>query len=240
VTEASPIESTRLVAGVDGCRAGWVVVVATPQAEGPLVSVTVEATITGVVERVRRNELAVMAIDMPLGLAASGPRACDTTARRRLGARRSTVFPTPPRPLLHSPSHAEAVTRGRALDGRGISIQAFNLLPRMAELDAAVDPSMSDRIVEAHPESGFATMAGAPLRSSKKTVDGRAERLALLEGALSRDLSLLSARRAGAAIDDVLDAAANAWTARRWLAGAAIVLGDGTLDERGLPMRIVI
>jgi predicted RNase H-like nuclease len=237
---AHPTPSTvALVAGVDGCRSGWAVVTvsADPTAGGAHVEVV--DSIEEVVDRLRRGDLAAAAVDMPIGLAPVGPRPCDDEARRRLGARRATVFPTPPRPILDSPTHAEAVRRGRALDGRGISIQAFNLLPRIAELDAAVSPDLCDRIVEAHPESAFAAMAGAPLASSKRSPEGRDERRALLDRHLGPAAGALPARLRGAAVDDLLDAAANAWTARRWLAGTAEVLGDGGTDERGLPMRIV-
>ncbi len=227
-----------MVAGVDGCRGGWVIVTAAPA--GPLIAVEVAPAIGPVVERVRDGELAVVAVDMPIGLAAAGARACDTDARRRLGPRRSAVFPTPPRPLLGSSTHAEAVDRGRELDGRGISVQAFNLLPRIAELDASIEPTDGDSIVEAHPESGFARMADGPLTTSKKTAEGRGERLALLETHFPGSADLLATRHRGVAADDLLDAAANVWTARRWLHGTAEVLGDGARDARGLIMRIVV
>jgi len=227
------------VAGVDGCRSGWLVVTA-PADAGPPARPEVVDHIGVVLDRLRRGELSAVAVDMPIGLVAAGRRSCDDEARARLGARRASVFPTPPRPLLDAPDHAEAVRRGRALDGRGISIQAFNLLARMAEVDAVVRPEDCDRLVEAHPESGFATMAGAPLRSTKRTAAGRAERRTLLDRHLGAGDALEGRPPTGAAADDVLDAAANAWTARRWLAGTAVVLGDGSTDERGLPVRIVI
>jgi predicted RNase H-like nuclease len=228
-----------MVAGVDGCRQGWVVVTA-PAAVGPgPLEVEVVPDILEVLDRVRAGRLAVVAVDMPFGLAPAGPRACDGEARARLGRRRATVFPTPIRPLLAARDHPEAVRLGRSLDGRGISIQAFNLLPKIAELDAAIDPALCDRVVEAHPESCFAAMAGAPLTTNKRTPEGRAERLALLEEHVEAGVAL-DRRRPGAAPDDVLDAAANVWSARRWLRGEADVLGDGRLDERGLPMRIVV
>jgi len=229
-----------VVAGVDGCRGGWVVVTAAAMPGGPVHEVEVLAQVAPLIERVRRGGLAAVAVDMPMGLPAAGPRASDAQARARLGARRSSVFPTPPRPLLHCTTHADAVARGRALDGRGLSIQAFNLLPRMAELDAAIDASLADVLVEAHPGSGFAEMAGAALSTNKRTADGRAERLALLHEHLAPGLEVLASPYVGAAPDDVLDAAANVWTARRWLADEAVVLGDGSADERGLPMRLVV
>lgn len=229
-----------VVAGVDGCRAGWVVVTSSLTASGITLVAEVVPRIDTVVRRLADGHLAAVAVDMPWGLTPRGPRACDTEARARLGPRRSSVFPTPPRPLLGSTTHAEAVAAGRALDGRGISVQAFNLLPKIAELDAAAGPELASRLVEAHPESVFATMAGAPLATSKRTAEGRAERRALVQRHLGLRAEALADRLPGAAPDDVLDAAANAWTARRWHDGTALVLGDGTVDERGIPLRIVI
>ena len=142
--------------------------------------------------------------------------------------------------MLGSADHAEALRRSRAIDGRGISIQAFNLLPKIAEVDAAIDPELTAAVVEAHPESAFAELAGAPLPSTKRTADGRATRLALLSGPFPDSDDALTARARGAAADDVLDAAAAAWSARRWAAGTALVLGDGSLDVRGLPMRVAV
>lgn len=229
-----------LVAGVDGCRAGWVVAVTRAAGPAPVLSVDVVARIDEVFARVRSGELAAIGLDMPIGLPASGRRACDDLTRARLGPRRSSVFPTPPRPLLGSADHAEACARGRALDGRGISVQAFNLLAKIGEVDDAIDVALTEKVVEAHPESAFAELAGAPLPTTKRTAEGRAARFALLAEPFPDSADLLTARAPGAAPDDVLDAAAAAWSARRWAAGTAVVLTDGSRDERGLPMRVAV
>ncbi len=232
-----------LSAGVDGCRSGWVVVRVSDGAGRPrprLIAVEVVEAIAPVLDEVRAGRLDVLAVDMPMGLPPSGPRRADDEARQRLGPRRSTVFPTPPRPLLQATDHADAVRKGRALDGRGISIQGFNLFPKIIELDGALTPDLYDRVIEAHPESGFATLAGRPLDTSKRTAEGRAQRRQLLTTWLDDPDGLLDERHRGAAPDDVLDAAVNAWTARRWRDGTAVVLGDGTRDERGIPLRIII
>jgi predicted RNase H-like nuclease len=226
------------VAGVDGCRSGWVVVTAQPHLGGAITGVQLVAKIAEVIDALRAGDLAAVAVDMPIGLPDGGVRVADVEARRRLGRKGSSVFPTPARALLGAATHADAVRLGRSIDGRGISVQTHNLLPRIAELADVVDRSLNDVLVEAHPESAFAVMAGAPLSSSKRAADGRAERLTLLADRFP-DCSVLTVRLTGAAPDDVLDAAANAWTAQRWLAGEAVVLGDGSFDALGLPMRIV-
>ena len=52
-------------------------------------------------------------------------------------------------------------------------------------------------------------------------------------------LGAWAAPRRDAALDDLLDAYAALWSARRHAAGGADVLGDGERDERGLLMQMV-
>lgn len=209
-----------------------------------LVGIEVFDHIEPILDRVRSGIFAMVALDMPMGLTASGPRRCDIETRRRLGIRASSVFPTPPRPLLGCTSHREAVDLGRSIDGRGLSIQAFNLIPKIAQLDRSLgDPPeaiLLERVVEAHPESAFAELAGHPLSTGKRTREGRQERLALLATVFGSGDGPLTDRHRGAAGDDVLDAAILVRTAHRVMTGTAVMLGDGDLDERGIPMRVAV
>src|SRR5207248_8623660 len=87
-------------------------------------------------------------------------------------------------------------------DASGVSRQAFNLLPKIAEVDALVTPTRQSQVREVHPELAFAALAGGvPMAWPKRTAAGRAERLAALHVA---DVPRLR----GAAPDDVLDALA--------------------------------
>jgi predicted RNase H-like nuclease len=160
---------------------------------------------------------------MPLGLLAAGWRTADLLARRALGRRGSCVFAIPPRPVWEQPAYANANQGCRELTGRGMSIQAWGLRRKLLEADefrraAAVPP-----LYEVHPELSFAALAGgAPLADSKHTPSGLAIRRALLaEAGIA-----LPSRVPGAAEDDLLDAAAVAWSAGRVAAGAAVTLGD--------------
>jgi predicted RNase H-like nuclease len=211
------------------------------------IRVEVLASFSEAIEPVERGELAAIGVDMPIGLA-DGPRAADDEARRALGARRATVFPTPVRATLGSRDHADALARSRAACGRGLSVQAFHLLPKIAEVDAAMTPALQDRVFECHPELAFATLAGRVLASSKHTPEGIAERVDLLVDSLGshlvediRDLMTRPPRatscRAGR--DDVVDAIAVALVARRFATGEVERLGDGARDRRGLRMEIV-
>jgi predicted RNase H-like nuclease len=182
---------------------------------------------------------AAIAIDMPIGLADAGPRACDIEVRRRLGVRRASVFPAPIRPVLPATDYQDALTIGRAVDGRGMSKQAFHLLPKVRELDVAITPRRQRTIVECHPELCFTMMRGAPCPNPKRTAAGRAERVLVLDTVFPGITDLLTGPHRGAKSDDVLDAFATAWTARRVVDGTAEHVG-GTLDARGLRMEIVV
>lgn len=228
------------VAGVDGCREGWVVAtVPTRPGRGASATVEVVPAIDEVIARVRTGALALVGLDLPVGLPDAGPRACDVEARRRLGPRRSSVFPAPVRPVLATTTYPEALAVHRAADGRGLSKQAWHLLPKLREVDSAMTPALQDRIVEAHPELAFARLAGAPLATVKRRADGRAERLALLLPHVPDAAAHLDPVPRGARADDVLDALALAVLMRAHLRRRADVLGDGARDARGLAMAIV-
>ena len=182
----------------------------------PAVTVTVSRTL----DRLALN--GVTGIDMPLGLLATGWRTADLLARRALGRRGPCVFAIPPRPVWEQPAYANANQSCRELTGHGMSIQAWGLRGKLLEADefrAAAAPPL----YEVHPELSFAALAGgAPLADSKHTPSGLAIRRALLaEAGIA-----LPPRVPGAAEDDLLDAAAVAWSAGRVAAGAAVTLSD--------------
>jgi len=209
-----------IVAGVDGCRAGWAVALAD---RSSILDIRVFPAFADVVAL----GCDAIAVDMPIGLLDHGPRACDVEARRRLGPRRSSVFPTPLRPMLATTTYAEASAIA------GLSKQAFHLLPKIREVDAVMTPRRQRTIVEVHPELCFAALLGAPCSAPKRTTEGRAERLAVVDVTIDRP-------PAGAAWDDVLDACALVHTARRLVQGAVERLGDGIRDARGLRCEIVL
>ncbi len=206
------------VTGVDGCAAGWVAVTLGSSVTGIVVGVTVAAALDLL-------PLApVTGIDMPLGLLGAGWREADRLARRALGRRGVTVFAIPPRAVWECRSYAEANRLCRELTGKGLSAQAWGLRRKIAEADqfrriVAVAPG-GVRLHEVHPELSFAALAGVPLPGSKHTPAG----LAVRRDLLARAGITLPAKVAGAAEDDLLDAAAVAWSARRIATGTAVTL----------------
>jgi predicted RNase H-like nuclease len=206
------------VLGVDACPAGWVGMVLS----GSGVRAVVHAEIGGLVAMVAAGgPLDAIAIDIPIGLADSGPRQADLLARKAAGPRYASVFLTPVRAALLAETYAQALAASRELTGRGISSQAYRLRAKILQVDRWRQGALSCPVVEAHPELSFAAMAGAPLRDSKSTWAGAVRRRDLLAAhgiELDGDLGLSGLR---VDVDDVLDAAAVAWTARRVAARGA-------------------
>jgi predicted RNase H-like nuclease len=204
------------VLGVDGCKLGWVGV--TWEGEAYFgTSITELLTAAGPV--------ACVGIDVPIGLPDAGRRQADSLARQLVGRRASSVFTIPVRVALEAPSHADAIAVNRAVTGEGLSAQVFALASKILEVDAFVRTT-STPVIEVHPELSFATLAGSPLPWGKKTWAGMQHRRELLAAAglrLSSDLGEVGHR---AAVDDVLDAAAVAWTSVRFAQGQAISLPD--------------
>ena len=216
------------VLGVDGCPGGWV---------GAFVEGSRVSWHAGSLEELLALPAAVVAIDIPLGLPTGAQRrACDLLARERLGAARSSVFPAPPRPVLAARSHAEASELSRGAGSVGVSLQTWNIVPKIREADGLRDL----RLLEVHPEVSFRELGGpGPTGGwpSKRLAAGRAARLACLRTWLPVELP--SPRPGRAAVDDCLDALVCAWTARRWVAGTATVLG-GEPDATGRVMQIIV
>ncbi len=227
-----------LVAGVDGCRAGWVVVFS----RGATVVVP---TFRGVLDAARGA--AVIGVDMPIGLldrAVPGGRECDRLARRLLGRRGCCVFTPPVRPALGAASYRRALAANRASSAArlGISIECFYLFDKLREVDEVLtaEPRLARRVTEVHPELAFREMAGAPAGLPPKRSDaGRRRRLALLARHFPRARAAADRPPRGARADDVIDAHAVCWSAARIARRRAVRLsGRPAHDSRGLPMAI--
>ena len=111
------------VAGVDGAKGGWLAVLARPEGAGVALAWAPRWT------DLPLDMVKMVGVDMPIGLAESGPRACDSAARRLLPReRKPSVFAPPRRALLACATWAEANACGRALDGTGI-------IPKVVDID---------------------------------------------------------------------------------------------------------
>jgi predicted RNase H-like nuclease len=215
---------TATVVGVDGCRVGWTVA----RRDAVTVIDRLEPLVADVA-------ISAIGVDMPIGLPDVWGRSADDAARRFLGRRASTIFPTPPRSLVTSNTYEEANARCREVYGRGLSRQTFSLFPKIRDVDALMRVDQVRRVLEVHPECAFAAMADGVL-PPKRSSAGRLIREQLLE---DRFGDIVHSRPRGARSDDVLDAFAVLWSVERFARREHIVHGGGELDGRGLTMQII-
>ena len=226
----------RSLAGVDGCKKGWVMV--RRDKEGRFDEPVV-------VESLACLPLTdIVLIDIPIGLPDSGRRACDLAARKELGSQRGrSVFTGARRPLLSMTNRESAHAWGKMQDGLGVTLQLWNILPKIRKVDDWIIQERDRTIREGHPELSFAIAARRPMAYKKTKAEGRAERLDALAGFIDRAAVLEwleQARGSGAAKDDILDSLVLCRSAARLALGCHGTLpADPPLDAHGLAMEMV-
>ncbi|CCQ15956.1 putative uncharacterized protein [Rhodococcus sp. AW25M09] len=209
-------------AGVDGAKGAWVVAFF----EGSTLTWRACSSVPEVLEATR--DCARVGVDMPLSLPDSGYRISELEAKKFLGTARSSIFHTPVVNVLGAPTYEQACAVSRRITGKAISKQTWHILPAVqAWRDANFDPAT---YVEVHPECSFRAMSATTHYASKKTGRGVGQRLSALERWSERiDLADLPL---GPAVDDFLDAAAAAWSARRFHVGEHLVFGTEDASDR--------
>ena len=96
-------------------------------------------------------------IDIPIGLPKKESRLCDRLARNKLGPRRSSVFTVPCREAVYAKNYKEACHTNLRFLEKKISIQAWNICPKIQEADLLLQkhPELKEQWLEAHPELAF-------------------------------------------------------------------------------------
>jgi predicted RNase H-like nuclease len=206
--------------GIDACKTGWIAV-ALPK-DG-----AVDAHFLRAIKdlAVAVADASAIAVDIPIGLPDTGRRRADVEAKALLGPRRNSVFFTPVRLALEAPTHGTATALSLQLTGSGMSQQSYALASKIFEVEDWL-PTAPCKVWEIHPEVSFAVLIGSPAKAPKKTWAGMIERRDALAAAgipVDRLRGLAASR---AAVDDMLDAAAAAWTATRLLQGTARPVPD--------------
>jgi len=230
--------------GVDGCKSGWLAV----RRSG----VGLDYRLGSRIEDLARAfpEAERMLIDIPIGLPwVDAPiRPCDRLARQILGKpRRSSVFAVPCREALAAEDPNAARRTNKTHVGRSLGVQTLGISPKIAEVDRFLRAggAGSGTIREIHPEVCFWALAGRkPMRHSKTTVEGRVERLRVLQcyepsvEVFLREV-LSKTLRKDVQADDVLDATAAFVTAEARHGELASLAGAPSQDLAGLPMEMV-
>jgi predicted RNase H-like nuclease len=224
-----------IVAGVDGCSTGWAAFkVDLASLRTSIEVVDLQSWLTE-----RPPDLAFLSIDIPIGLF-DRPRACDIAARKLLGTpRRSSVFPAPCRAALVASDHAVASACNRQTTGKGLTIQAWCIVPKIKQVDDAITTNCQQWALEVHPEVCFwALNRSTPMRYKKKSAQGIVERLTLLRKVFPKIDEHLASRQPGVGKNDLLDAAIAAWTTLRIHNGEARQVCEPERDVRGLAATI--
>ena len=235
--------------GVDGCPAGWFSV-GFDRNGG--YEVNVFASFGELLDHY--SDAGLVLVDIPIGLP-EGPerRECDRQARRLLGRRGSSVFPSPTRQTVeHAAAHPKdyrgALAVERRFAGKGISRQAFAISPKIAEVDALLrsrSAGATPIVREVHPELCFwALNDRQPMKSSKKRSTGVAERLEALTNIEPRSREIYKQagsefRRKIVGRDDIVDALVAALVARDRGDRLTSVPEVPPRDARGLPLEMV-
>lgn len=219
-------EESTWVAGADGFRDGWVVVLQQVDTG------TVRCRAVEAIDRVLALPEApvMLGLDMVIGCpdcAQRGGRACDQAARALLGHPRGTcVFSPPAYRALWADTYEDAQRRNRASgpDAPGLSKQTYHLFPKMRAVARWMTPDRQAHVREVHPELSFYAMNdNTPMAHSKHTDAGCTARTDLLTANGFSDIEATIAAQAGGArtAADILDAHAACWTARRIYDGTA-------------------
>jgi len=235
------------LAGVDGCRSGWIVALARP--DGDEVRIQLVPRFADVFSRAAPE---IVAVDIPIGLperSGFGGRAAENAVRPLLGARQSSVFSVPSRAAIEAADYAQACSIAFATSDppRRVSKQLFMIAPKIREVDAVLraEAALRATVFEVHPELAFWRLNGERALTEPKKVKGKCYEPGL---ALRRRLLVAAGLPVavvdgppprGAGPDDLLDALACAAIARRLHAGVAQSFPHPPpRDAFGLPMAI--
>lgn len=228
-----------IVVGIDGCKKGWVAAAWNTGKQS--IELAVHSTFGEAIDTYPRAK--AIGIDIPIGLIECG-RAADREAREVLRCRKPSVFPAPDPRIVGVDDYHTANEMLKKLCGKGVSAQAFGISRKVAEVNATMKPELQNRIVEVHPEVCFWAMNGyEEICPPKRESLGHRARLDLLRARLAiSEIEWEKVTRGirGAQPDDILDALASAWTARRWVNGSFGRFPKETeVDAQGLRAEII-
>lgn len=245
--------SKKVFVGVDGCRAGWFAVFLAAEIEKscewkvelfPKFSLLIDFLKT----EYEQADFLIL-IDIPIGLKSGGrgERLSDLGARRILKARKSSIFPVPCREAVYAENYEEACKVNKELAGKSISKQAWNIVPKIRDVDSFLiqNEIFGKKVKEVAPEICFQSLAGFPMKSSKKSAHGFSERIKVLRAVCLFTDEIVGAalsrfRRKEVSKDDILDALAAAITAKIGCKdGFEYVPCNTETDSRGLKIQMV-
>lgn len=228
-------------AGIDGCKAGWILVTFDENPEYQVLRSDDE------LEEAFQTYDRVF-IDMPIGLEDEEyTRECDTLLRETLGADyAASVYSPPIRPALHAPSYVEANIQSFEYTEKKLTVQAWNITPKIRTIDSFLQTNEEyrEKVLESHPELLFMNLNGGMIYQKKNTKKGLRHRLGLvteheeIAADFFRDIKE-EYRRNEVAEDDIVDAMVLALAAKQSKTKNIETIPEvPPVDSKGLRMAI--
>ena len=164
---------------------------------------------------------------MPVVLSDFIPREADQLARKLLSKKASSVFTAPTPEMLEQPNYERASYVSKRLFGKSMSLQSWYLFPKIKDVQTIIHDAHIN-LYEIHPELSFRAMNHEEvILESKKSKEGFEIRNALLRRHFE-SFDFESIRnlypRKDVMDNDILDAMAVLWSARRIKANEASFL----------------
>jgi predicted RNase H-like nuclease len=228
------------IIGLDACKYGWCGI-------GYINSKMVYGCFANLNELIQKHpEFDRILIDIPIGLSSENfKRTADSEARTYLKKRKSSIFSPPCRDAIYAENYQQALAINREIEGKGISIQAYNISAKIKEVDEWINskPKKPD-IFEAHPELCFKTLNQyKDLEFSKHDKQGIEERKRIIfkhQKNLKKvyDQLLEHYKRTQLKPDDILDAMA-LYLINRESMDLKYISDKNDLDQTGKKVCIV-
>ncbi len=248
--------------GIDGCKGGWVLVIAD---KSGIQSGEIFSSLKKILEKIKELDIRT-AIDMPLGLNEKASRECDRMAAARLKEMgRSSVFPMPclstvkkiDLPYFHGKDFSQFYQfneNHEKICQRKIPLATFCIMNKLWEANVqcakdVVDLQKKGLFFEFHPELFWYFHRGTPFACDalpKKSIEaGYQKRLSILKKVWpgnENDLECFveDIRRGKAALvqkDDIIDAIAGAAVARDFVPDG-IIRSDEDHSPNGIDISI--
>ena len=228
-----------MVAGVDGCRGGWIIV----YSNNNLLQGEMLKDINELLDFQRRVNIARIAIDIPVGLPAKEKiyRNVDKKAKELLKERSSSVFFAPIAELVkykeeydYQKDYKEICEESIRLTGKKISRQIFCIFNKLQDVEKHKDRMIKNGFIEFHPE-----LCWKNINSSKKKASGYKERLKEIASELNMaeeevDNFIKSIRNNRCKIiakDDVIDALCGLIVAKKYLTESIKIIKESDTNS---------
>ena len=212
------------IIGIDGCKRGWFSVWQNPD---DTIQSSIFSTLNHLKDFFNDEAHLIIGIDMPVVLSDFIPREADQLARKLLSKKASSVFTAPTPEMLEQPNYERASYVSKRLFGKSMSLQSWYLFPKIKDVQTIIHDTHIN-LYEIHPELSFRAMNHEEvILESKKSKEGFEIRNALLRRHFE-SFDFESIRnlypRKDVMDNDILDAMAVLWSARRIKANEASFL----------------